>query len=318
MLDPAVHVPPSRLAPLVGLCLIVLVGVVSVAAQQRDWTRMPPAAESHAAAAWVAAESGADDAVRTWPLWYDDARVGLGDAHILTGRLLDPWDFHRFETLWGIVPARYGDAAREQLAAHGMTAEVAERFGGVEVLRASFPRREAVAWDAFLSFDEAVVERVHRETGAVTPCEVRARGERHCGRVDPWIYAFAATREVDDTYRDCIQVNLAPPPEIWRLRWPEVPRTAALRFRAGNTLLATRSERAHPSYARLLIDGQVVHERTTGGIELGYPEVIVTPPPGPATMEVSVELATDNHFDRFYCFRAQALGSPAPALETAP
>lgn len=286
------------------LAALLFLSVAALAIQQHDWTRMPKPEDAAEAAGLVRASFEQGDVVRVYPWWYDDSRVGLGPLPVLPGRELDDYDRHRFQRLWLLVPDSHAEQALDAAPWLEDTSEVA-RFGSIGVFRGNIRHDDHVAWDAFTEFEAAEVSRAARDGSDEQRCDVRRRSERHCSRIDPWIYVFAATREVDDTYRDCVQVNVAPGDERWILRWSEVPRAARMRIRSGNTLLATRSERGAPVHMRVYVDDVEVAASVTQIHAGDYPELDIEMPQAAEPAHVRVEVEADDHFDRFFCFRAQ-------------
>lgn len=298
-----------RIAGAGALVALLATAAWSITVQQADARRLPSPAATAAAVAFVAADLQPGDAVRAAPVWFDSARVGLPAAHHLIARELDPWDRFRFERLW-LVAVDGREREIEAARAWAPTLETVFAGDGVAVLRGAVAQTESVAWDAWVDFESARIEQVAPD-GTATPCSTARGRERHCGRIDPWIYVAQSTREVDDRYRDCIEVNVAPDARVWRLGWTDLPRDGILRVRAGNTLLATRSDRGAPVHMRVRIDGDVVFESQTPIHDNQYPEWAAPVPEGDAPMNLEFEFEAADHFDRFFCFRAQIIDADA-------
>lgn len=290
--------------PRILLAALLFLSVAALAIQQHDWTRMPRPEDAAAAAAFVRDAYTEGDVVRVYPWWYDDSRVGLGPLPVLPGREIDEYDRHRFTRMWLLVPDSHSEQAADATPWLRDPSEVA-RYGSIGVITGDIVQTDRVAWDAFTGFEDAEVSRANRDGSNEILCDTRRGTERHCQRIDPWIYVFAATREVDDTYRDCVQVNVAPAEERWIIRYNDVPRAQRLRIRSGNTLLATRSERGAPVHMRVYVDDVEVAASVTQIHAGDYPEINIEMPQAAEPARVRFEVEADDHFDRFFCFRAQ-------------
>jgi len=296
----------QRVAGIVGLVVLVLAAGVSVFVQTWDARRMPSADVARAANAVIADGFRDGDVVRAEPWWFDDARLGLPGVPFLMSRDIDPWDLPLHTRLWITAPRTHDDEADRAIAAIEAP-ETAYDERGWRVVVGPVATDDVVHADAWRDLDDAVVTRVGAN-GRERRCDTWLQSAWHCGRFDQYLYVGRADRELDDSYQRCVSANALPDGDRWRIEWADVPLGEQLRLRAANTMWAVRHTRGAPVHFRLSLDGTIVAERAFEIDELPEHEVTFDTAGRTGSVgDVQVEIHTEDHLDRYFCFRWQTV-----------
>ncbi len=301
---------PRRHAALAWACIaaLVMLAIWSVYAQRADMAKMPHVDVVRAVNESVAPRVEGTDMVRALPVWFDDARIGFDGAAFSLSRTTDAWDVAEFERIWLAWDTAYPEQAAETRTWLTDIETVAEGPGyRIEVGR-TVPDVELL-WDARRNLDRATVTQVD-DQDAETPCSRWEDEAWHCGRVDEYVWVGRAVQEMDDTYRRCVYATAPPAPHRWRIEWDDVELGDTFRLRAGNTSWAVRMPRGQPVQLRAWLDDELVVERSWAIDEDGYPEFAFdTSGRAGQRARVRIEIGAADHFDRFFCFRAQTVNS---------
>jgi len=243
-----------RAAAWVALALIV--GAVAATFAHRAWVdgRVPREAELSAAAAWIGAEVGGDDAIAFVPSWSADRQwlfarqwqakgLEFERAHVL-GEPIDPWDCDGFRRLWVV-------------STHGRTA-LAEVAGARELKRRDFGHGTAAflyalpASSTVFDFRHALARaEVAQYTPGAPPegwhrCSWRDMsgssyegGMFDCGAQD-WRNVWSALHEVGGSRRRAMWIHPPFDGGAVRVTWRDLPPAHKIAGRVGNRLWAVR------------------------------------------------------------------------------
>ena len=297
---------PRALA-IVALALLIVVAIWSTFVHLRDRQRMPDSDEIAAANAAIVDGFRDGDVIRHRPLWFANARIGLDGLPFLMSRHLDEYERHRFLRMWLITPSSHELAASDDRAWMSNLREV-HSSRRLRVQLGDIVQTHPVYWDGYTDFEAATVRRIDADGGSRV-CNRVIDGITHCGRYNEWIHVGPSIREMDDEPRHCIVANAPPDGDTWSITWEEVPLHEQFRFRAGNSLLALRSERGSPVRFAVHFGEDEVFRREWPIAEFGYPEFTIdTAARAGTTTSVEFRVHSADHFDRFFCFRPQVSG----------
>ena len=273
------------------------VSAASLWLQHRDDTRMPSRAELQPVAERIHAERQAGDWVRTLPTWFHRSREVLGDQPYLNGAPLDPLERHLVERIW-YVAENQAQAEPDR----SWTPEISWFLEGPRVslgLGVVAPGPD-VLWDGWSALEDARVRRGERA------CTTWIDDGHHCGAYNEFLFVGRAIREMDEQPRRCISANAPDRGDAWTITWSDVPRGETLRVRAGNTFDAVRALRGSDVEFSVALDGAVVLEERFDPNAIGYPMLEASvPASAEETVEVTITVRAEDHFDRFFCFRPQ-------------
>ena len=247
------------------------------------------------------------DGYAVWPVWDDQARVGLEELTYLGGEPIDPWDRHLVERVWLLTTSGDSETAAASLFGPRVSLRSESRVdtsADVSVAEVRFPRPDSVVWDGWLNVEEATVHR-----GDLL-CDTWTSDAWHCGRYNEFIFVGARFREMDQEPRRCIAMNAPERGEWWDVNWT-VPAGHRLRLKAGNTYDAVRATRGSAVALEVRWDGEVVLQDTFGPDDSDY-RAFETPVLGTeGEGSLSIRVRADNFFDRFFCVRPQLVTASA-------
>ena len=285
----------------------------SVVVDRLDAGRMPAEAlvrEANAALMTTLSDER-PSGVRTYPNWFLTGRLGLDRVPILAGREVDTWEAARYERVFQAFPESYRALADHDAEVLGLQAfeTVFERDGYI-IRGAPGPTNSAaVVWDALDALQDAEVRQVTPD-GEETECSTWTRGGWHCGRYHQFIYVGAGLQQMGD--QDPHRCIVANPPEgnaAWNISWTLPPANGTedrtLRWRAGNTFEAIRTDRGTPVEFTVRVDGDVVSQESFPIHDLRYATQSTSLSANAQT--VQFEIHAENHMDRFFCFYPQVV-----------
>jgi len=289
----------------------------SVVVRQWDQNRMPATVAAEEGNREIMARRRPRDAVRPWPLWFADARLGLGDMPILMSETIDEWEQHRHDRVWLAYSTSHARSLEMTLPAWLGERETVFDAAGYRVEAAAVtPPSPPVLWDGFDAVRDAVVSQ-RAPDGDERPCHRWLNQAWNCDRYDEWIHVAPVVRGMgDEQPYNCIAANAPANGMAWIIRWADVPSAGAtLRWRAGLTFEAIRSSRGGPVTFRVFVDGALSAEQSFDPNDRSYATQSVDLPDAP-TAQIRFEVEAQDFYDRFFCFRPQIVAAAGDDLGT--
>jgi len=296
--------PPGRAAAALFAVLVAALGLYGLSFQATLSRRLPSPADWQAAAAHLAREARAGDAVVLAPWWAERARAVLPPAlPVLAFPRLAGEDLPGLRRLWMLAlpgaPGGTGDAARDlrgRTAAPGATA----RFGALALT--SLALADPVLPLAFLPdrLEDASV------TWGEARCVRAASGGFRCpGPGGPSV--VRQVREVQGLPRTCLVIEPSPGAAALRIAFDAVPLGRVLRGHTGIVgEAALRGE--EPVEVRVEVDGERVLALEEPAAEPGWHRFeLGTRPPAGGAARVTFTLSTRDPGPRPLCLDAYTL-----------
>ncbi|MCB9531405.1 MAG: hypothetical protein H6700_06540 [Myxococcales bacterium] len=287
----------------------LLAAAGSLAVRRWDVHRMPNTETVRRGNIVISHNARPDDAVRPWPLWFADARLGLGQLPVAMAQPLDDWDAYGYRNLWLAYATSHQGSLEASLPTWIADREVLFDEDGYRVERARVVAPSpAVRWDGLTHVPDAFVSQFEPD-GRERACDRWLNQSWNCGGYDEWIHVAAEIRGMGDEnpYR-CIIANAPPNGRTWSIRWGVVPAAGrTLRVRAGNTFESIRSNRGSAVTLRAFVGADEAFSKTFDPNDRTYDSIEVALPDTPTTT-LRFEIGADDYFDRFFCFRPQVVG----------
>lgn len=293
---------------LIPAALILAAGIASFVAQvfflpgdvdAEDW-RQP--------ARYVLDHIGPADAVTVQPGWNEDAYPYLTEVGDQVIRQHHPLleDVHRYERVWLLSESERLDEALEL-----MPFEAAEThpFGSVTLVRLDAPEERVVHFDLLERLDEAEVSRVDGDK-EIRQCDTWDADKRawYCRKPHKWIYVGEELLFFGLDPHRCIWAHPPGKGRKVRLRFDDVPMGETFRVRAGLNQRAARSKRGTDVHVRVIVDEDLVEERTIPARENSWKPIDVdTSHIAGQEREVVVEIWSKKVYDRFFCLNGWSL-----------
>ncbi len=308
-------------AAMFGLVLLLVSAAVPWLSRAHERAVAPDHASLQRAAAIVAKDLQAGDALAFTPDWgaheawlFDQAWTGKGlklDDDLLWGDPYDPWTADGHRRLWLV-----GTHDRFERAEVGAIQLRREDVGHGTVVGLYQLPHSTTAFDFRRQLSSAHAKiRLGEANAAWRDCPWRGdpqTGRHACGGAE-YQDVWQGLHEVGGTRRECIFVHPPGDHGTLRLTFGDLPAGTELQGRLGNRLWAVRhGDTGTPVRFTVLVGGEQRWEKTLPTDDFSYYRWSVPLRPTDAGKEIAFEIYADQEAWREACFDARLIGRAGP------